>query len=239
MAVKMLPSRFPILPLLIAGSVFLGWHIPAFYAWTDSDQSRPSPLLWQVPLGAAIVSFAVCLALPWLPVASEHTNDVSRTRTRFGLRTLLLITTVAAIATALLAKSPVIVSGLLCAAAFAFLLGFGVRYSQHRMATAALLACMILPYVWVVAYDELDRMLPALAIMIGGMPAFAPAALISAMVGQNFRESFWLAFLLTAVEVVIGIGIVRLGPKRTIAYLLLVMQLSLLGSLMFYQLCIA
>ncbi len=45
--------------------------------------------------------------------------------------------------------------------------------------------------------------------------------------------------LLTAVEVVIGIGIVRLGPKRTIAYLLLVMQLSLLGSLMFYQLCIA
>lgn len=232
-------TRLPIFPLFIAVSFVVGWNIPAFYAWTDSDQSRPSPLLWQVPLGAAIVSFAFCLALPWLPIASEPAKDTSRTQMRFGLRTLLLITTAVAIATALLIQFPIVISGILCAAAFVLLIGFGVRYPQHRLAAAALLACMMLPYAWLVAYNELDRMLPTIVFMIAGLPAFVPAVLASVMIGQHFQESHWLAFLLTAVEIAIGIWIIRLGPKQTIAYLLLVMQLSLLGSLVFYQMCIA
>ena len=98
---------------------------------------------------------------------------------------------------------------------------------------------MILPYAWVVGYDELDRILTSLAVMIAGMPAFLPAAFLSQMLGQHFQESQWLTFLLTAVELAIGIWMIRLGPKRTIAYLLLVMQVSAVGSLAFYMMCIA
>ena len=122
---------------------------------------------------------------------------------------------------------------------FAYFIAFCVRYPEHRMASTALLACMILPYAWIVGYDELDRLLPALAVMIAGMPAFLPAAFLSQMFGQHFQESQWLAFLLTAFELAIGIWMIRLGRKRTIAYLLLVMLVSAVGSLGFYMMCIA
>ncbi|EMI40761.1 hypothetical protein [Rhodopirellula sp. SWK7] len=90
-----------------------------------------------------------------------------------------------------------------------------------------------------VGYEELDRILPALAVMIAGMPAFLPAALLSQVFGQHSQESQWLAFSLTAFELAIGIWIIRLGPKRTITYFLLVMQISAVGSLGFYMMCIA
>ena len=95
------------------------------------------------------------------------------------------------------------------------------------------------PLAWVLGYDELDRILPALFVMIGGMPAFVPAALLGKLFGQQFFESQWLAFLLTAVEFVIGVWMMRLGPKRTVAYFLIVMQVSALGSLAFYMMSIA
>ena len=131
------------------------------------------------------------------------------------------------------------VSGLACAAAFTYLIAFGIRNPSHRLAASALFACMILPYAWVIGYDELDRLLPTFFVMIGGMPAFIPAVLLGQLLGNHFQESQWLAFLLTALELVIGIWMIRLGPKRTIAYLLVVMLVSVVGSLGFYMMCIA
>ncbi|MCO8122536.1 hypothetical protein NHH03_12385 [Stieleria sp. TO1_6] len=232
-------SRIPIFPLLIAVSLIVGWSIPAFYEWTDSDQSRPSSLLWKVPLWLAISSAAFCMALPWLPIETKPPSDAPRTPMRFSVRTLLMITTGVAVAIPMLAKFPLVVSGIVCAGMFAYFIAFCVRYPEHRMASTALLACMILPYAWIVGYDELDRLLPALTVMIAGMPAFLPAAFLSQMFGQHFQESQWLAFLLSAFELAIGAWMIRLGPKRTIAYLLLVMLVSAVGSLGFYMMCIA
>ncbi len=224
---------------LIVASLLVGWCIPGFYAWTDSDQSRPSPLLWKVPLWSAIGSVVFCMVLPWLPIRIERTKETPRSQMRFSLRMLLVITTAVAVAIPLLAKFPLVVGGIVCAGAFAYFIAFCVRNPQHRMAASALVACMALPYAWVVGYDELGRILPDLAVMFAGMPAFVPSLLIGGMLGQHFQESQWLAFLLTAIELAVGIWMIRLGPKRTIAYLLLVVQMSALGSLVFYQLCIA
>jgi hypothetical protein len=104
----------------IAVSLLVGWFIPGFYAWTDSNQSRPSPLLWKVPLWAAIGSVAFCLVLPWLPIASKTPSMAPAARMRFGLGTLLMLTTAVAIATALLAEFPFVVSGIVCAGSFAY-----------------------------------------------------------------------------------------------------------------------
>lgn len=232
-----LALRIPIFPLFIAVSLLVGWLIPGFYAWTDSDQSRPSPLLWKVPLCSAIASAAFCMALSWLPIANQSFNDAPRTPMRYSVRTLLMITAAVAVSIPLLVKFPLLVSGITCAGAFAYLIWFCVRNPQRRRAVVALIACLILPYAWVVGYDELNRLLPTLAVMIAGLPAFLPAALLSQMFGQHFQESQWLAFLLTAVELIIGVWVIRLGQKRTIAYLLLVMQTSAVGSLGFYMLC--
>ncbi len=236
-------ARMPIFQLFmllfIAASLLIGWFIPGFYAWTDSDQSRPSPLLWKVPLWSAIASAAFCMALPLLTITSKSANDTPRQPMRFAVRTLLLITAGIAMAIPLFAKFPLVASGFVCAGAFTYCIVYCVRNPQHRLAGSALGACMILPYAWVVGYDELDRLLPALAVMIAGMPAFLPAAFLCQLFGQHFLESQWLAFFLTALELVIGIWMIHQGPKRTIAYLLFVTQISALGSLAFYMMCIA
>jgi hypothetical protein len=239
MPMPKLLSPVPIFPLLIAVSLIVGWSMPAFYEWTDSDQSRPSPLLWKVPLSLAIGSVAFCVALPWLRITTIVSSDAPRHQMRFSLRTLLLITAGVAVAIPLLARFPIAVSGIVCAGAFAYFLAFCLQNPQHRMAASALVACMALPYAWVVGYKELGRILPDLAVMVAGMPAFVPAALIGRLFGQNMHDVRWLTFLLTALELVIGIWIIRLGPKRTIAYLLFVMQLSVLGSLVFHMLVLA
>ena len=239
MEIAKLASRISTFSLFIAASLLVGWFIPRFYIWTDSDQSRPSPLLWQVPLGSIIFSIAFCVVLPWLPIANQTSNKTSQQRLLFSIRTLLLITAMVAVAIVLLAKFPLLVSGIVTAGAFMYLIAFCVSNPQHRLATSALVASMTLPYVWIVGYDELGRILPDLLVMFAGLPAFLPAALLGRLFNQNMHDAFWLAILLTALEMVIGIWMIRLGPKRTIAYLLLVLHVSALGSLGFHTLVLA
>lgn len=231
-------SRTLILTTFIATSLFVGWLIPGFYAWTDSDQSRPSPLLWQVPLWSAIAAVLFSAALPWLPILQSSPPHEQRPRTRFGLRTLLGITATVAVMLAAMTKFPLVVSCVASFIAFAYLVSFCVRNPQHRLSAATLISCMVLPYAWVIAYDELDRLIPAILWMFIGFPAFFPGAVMSSLLGQNFGNSYWPSVLLTAIELGVGMWVIHLGPKRTIAYLLFAMLTSAMGSLVFYQLCI-
>lgn len=237
MEIAKLASRISTFALFIAASLLVGWFIPSFYIWTDSDQSRPSPLLWQVPLGSFVVSMAFCVVLPWLPIGNQTSNKTSQQRLLFSIRTLLLITAMVAVAIVLLAKFPLLVSGIVIAGAFMYLIAFCVSNPQHRLEASALVASMSLPYVWIV--DDPGRILPNLLMMFAGLPAFLPAALLGRLFNQNMHDAFWLAILLTALEMVIGIWMIRLGPKRTIAYLLLVLHVSALGSLGFHTLVLA
>ncbi|WP_144054752.1 hypothetical protein [Rhodopirellula europaea] len=113
-----------------------------------------------------------------------------------------------------------------------------MKPANARLPATALLACMILPYAWVVRHEELDRILPALISMFPGMPTFYPAAIVGGWFGQPFHDSGWIAMLLTTAELAVGIWLIRLGPKRTIAFSLLAMLTAAIGSLAFYQLCI-
>lgn len=239
MEIAKLASRISTFSLFIAASLLVGWFIPRFYIWTDSDQSRPSPLLWQVPLGSIVVSMAFCVVLPWLPIANQTSNKTSQQRLLFSIRTLLLITAMVAVAIVLLAKFPLLVSGIVTAGAFMYLIAFCVSNPQHRLEASALVASMNLPYVWIVGHDDPGRILPNLLVMLAGLPAFLPAAWLGRLFNQNMHDAFWLALLLTALEMVIGIWMIRLGPKRTIAYLLLVFHVSALGSLGFHMLVLA
>jgi len=224
---------------LIVVSSLVGWSIPGFYEWTDSDQSRPSPLLWKVPLGTAISFFAFCIALCWLPIAVEHSDDSPRTWMGFSKRTLLLLGTFVALATVFFAWFPVVVSGCVLAAMLVCFVAFFVRHPMHRLELGTFIACMYLPYAWLLGYSELDRILPMIAVMFTAMPAFVPSLVVSRGLGLHFQELHWLAFLFAALEIAWGMWMIWLGPKRTIAYLLLVLLLSALGSLVLLQLCLA
>ncbi|WP_425397907.1 hypothetical protein [Aeoliella sp.] len=220
---------FPVYPSLIAISFVIGWFIPGFYDWTGSDQSRASPLVAQTAIGLLVGAILIWIVLPWLPIAAGATTD-KLPRPRFTSRTLLLVTAGIAIGVAVATRFPMVVSGLLCAMVFGYAIWFSIRSSRHRWPTAALLACMIGPYVWIVFHDELESLFPAILWMAAGLPAFLPAALLSSLWGHNLHEVTWLSVLLTAVELAIGIWLIRLGPRRTIAYLVLVLLMSTIGS---------
>lgn len=220
--------------LLILASLLSGWCLPAFYAWTDSDQSRPSPLLWQMPMCVAAAATIFCAVLPWLRIA-DVTRVEPASKKQFGLKQLLIFVALFAGVLALLAKAPNVGGGFVTVGMIAYFVRFFWRNPAHRLAAAALAACMVLPYTWLISYSELDRLIPAVVTMIGIFPTFFPAAWLCYLVGERFRDHHAIGFLLTAAELAVGLWLIRLGPKRTIAYLIFAMIFSWVGSLAFYQ----
>ncbi len=89
---------------------------------------------------------------------------------------------------------------------------------------------MYFPFAWLVSYDELGSFSPAMIWMAAGLSAFFPTVLISSLVRQHFENLVWLSMLLSGAELGLGLWIIRLGPRRTIAYLLFVLLVSTFGS---------
>ncbi|MEM1226836.1 MAG: hypothetical protein AAGJ40_14145 [Planctomycetota bacterium] len=222
---------------LIGISAAVGFSIPSFYAWTGSEQSRPSPLLWKVPVWSAIGIAIFCCALPWWPTTSAAVRD-RQVSPRFGLRTLLILTTFVALAIPAFIKFPIVASSIVLAIAAANVARVTVQAPRSILPAIALVACMILPYGWVVRYSELDRILPTLTRMFAGLPMFLPASILGAYTGQPILESHWIGRLLTACELTLGIWLIRLGPKRATSYSLYALLVAAFGSLVFYQLCV-
>lgn len=231
---------FPLLCItLVVCSVVVGWLIPSFYLWTDSDQSRPSPLLWKVPLTMTIAGVFISLTLPWLPLPSANPSEPPKPKVQFPLRFLFIATAIAALFLAAMSLFPVVLSWMVSASVFAYFIYFVVNTPQHRLSAATLLGCMTFPYVWVIGYDELDRLVPTVFWMIAGFPAFLPGMLMSRFIEAHFTDSYWTSVLLTAIELGVGIWVIQLGPKRTIVYALFAMLCSTMGSLVFHMLVLA
>lgn len=223
-------ASLPIFLMLIAVSFLFGWFIPAFYDWTGSDQSRPSPLIGQTAWGMTAVALIVWSVLPWLPIADASQETEPAVRVRFKLRTLFAVTGVAALVIAAITRIPTLVSGGLCVITLCYVVRHWILHPRHRLPITALLACMFLPFVWIVGYRELSNILPTILWAAPGLPSVLPMMIIGRWVGQHGEELFWLSTLLTSAEIVIGVWMIRLGPRRTIAYLVLVLLISTFGS---------
>jgi hypothetical protein len=228
-------ARFLIFALLIAASCLVGWFIPRYYDWTGSDQSRSSPLVGQTALGLIVGAIMIWAVLPWVPVAEEVSGAAQSVRFRFTTRTMVLTTAAVAVLIVTFTKFPLVASGGLCAFAFCYVVWFWIRFRQQRLQTTALLACMWLPFVWIVAWDELDYSFEILW-LAAGIPAYFPALMIGSLFGQNPHDAMWLAVLLTGAEMTIGAWIIRLGPRRTIAYIVFVLLMSTFGSFVLHAL---
>lgn len=226
-------ARFPFLPLMIAASLLIGWFVPDFYDWTGADQSRPSPVVGPIALAIFVGGLIFCASLPWIPL-DKHNDDADRqSRFRFGTRTLLAMTTGIAVVFALTLKFPIIGSGCVYVGVLGYLIRFWVLHRQHRMQTVALLCCMSSPFLWIVDHDELSNLIPQALMIAAGFPALIPTMLISSIVSAHPQEMGWLAVLLTSLELALGIWMIRLGPRRTLAYLVAVLILSTFASFIF------
>ncbi|KAA5539463.1 hypothetical protein FYK55_24325 [Roseiconus nitratireducens] len=222
------PTASSLLVALSVASAIGGWLVPAFYDWTGSDQSRPSPLMWQVPLGMVVAAMLLCLILPWIRIRGWSEN-VAKQPTQFNLRSVMLLTAVIAFAIGLRYPRGVSIAAHLTV--LATTLRWAVAHPTYRLAVAALLGCMFLPFIWLLGDREIDAFLPVLFSIAVGAPGILPMALTSSLFGMNPNEATWLAILFTAAEIAIGTCFIRGGAKRTIAYIVFVVLGSLMGSL--------
>ncbi|TWT74501.1 hypothetical protein Pla123a_33240 [Posidoniimonas polymericola] len=220
----------PLYLLLMAFSLLVGCLVPWFYEWTGSEQSRMSPLVGQAAIAMCVLAAVVCAALPWAPLASPTPRGDARPRFRFTIRLLLAATAALAVVVAAGVRYPLVVSGALCAVAYGYAGWVGGRSRDRRWPIAALLACMLLPFVWVFFYEELERLWPSIFWIMGGAPVLFSAILINSLLGQGMNETPWLAVLLTAVELALGVWLVQQGPRRAIAYIVIALLVSTFGS---------
>ncbi|QDV82301.1 hypothetical protein TBK1r_12280 [Stieleria magnilauensis] len=230
MATRNVRRRLPVFPLLIAASLVVGWFIPSFYDWTGSDQSRPSPLIGQFAIGMLVSVSILSLALPWMPSPSlQHAKDPAAPM-RFTIRTVLIATAIVAMLLAAVAKFPLVTSGGLYAIVWCRVVWSMMKCRQSRLPTAAILACLYLPFVWIASWNGLSGILEALLGIALGLPAFFITLFAGRLSGQYIQELTWLSMLFTAIELAIGLWVVRLGPKVTVAYCLWVLVISIFGS---------
>ncbi len=188
-----------------------------------------------MPIAGVLIGLMVIVwaALPWLPIANDSNHQTQPNWPQFTIRTLLALTAGVAIVMIGLKKFPLAVSSSLAAVTFGYLIWFWWRNRQYRLQAASLLSCLCLPYLWIITYDELDNVNDVL-MWVAGLPAILPAALISHYFGQRFSDAIWLAILMTAIELMIGMGMIRLGPRWAIAFLLLILLVSTFGSFCYH-----
>ena len=128
------------------------------------------------------------------------------------------------------AKFQLAASILVYAGVAAYFICYVVNYRRDRWYCAAMVSCMFLPYVWLIGYREVGGMMPMILARLFTFPALFPTLMISAGLRQHFTELPGIAVLLTAVQLGIGLWMIRLGPKHTIAVLVYSLLASLFGS---------
>ena len=225
-------------PGLLLGCFIFGWMIPTFYEWTDSNQGRPTPVLVQAAWSLVSIGILSWFLIPWLPIRATAASDSQvataqeqSNRFQFNLRWLFVITTIVAIAIAGISNGPVAFCILLWVVAF---VGASLMVSKElswKWQLGALLACMYFPFAWVLVWKTFRNASWTLLIGVIGLPALLPGATVAGLFGKHPDQFIWLYILLTAVEIAIGFWLIRTGPRRTTAYLVLVMLLSIYGSM--------
>ena len=212
--------------------------IPTLYDWTDSNQGRAAPVLVQAAWSLVSIGILSWFLIPWLPIKAAAARD-SQVATaqeqsnpfQFNLRWLFITTTIIAILIAGISNGPVAFYMLLWVVA---VVGASLMVSKElswKWQLGALLACMYFPFAWVLVWKTFRNASWTLLIGVIGLPALLPGATVAGLFGKHPDQFIWLYILLTAVEIAIGFWLIRTGPRRTTAYLVLVMLLSIYGSM--------
>ena len=150
---------------------------------------------------------------------------------QFKLRTIMIVTAGIAAILAIFPKTSLLVLGngiLGLAVANAGWCWIVLRHARWRI--ISLFACMYFPFAWMVRFDDPAVISGELFWMISGLPAMIPTLFVGGFVYQNLTELTGLTFLLTGIELIIGLWLIRCGPKWAIASNLAAISMSIYGS---------
>jgi hypothetical protein len=229
--------------LLFIGTLVIGLMVPTFYDWSGADQSRSSPAAergFYIGIGFALITL---LALPWLPIKlwpaelsnrqEESDSGVEQNpgRFQFNVRTLLLA--MSAVAFTIVGLGNYRLESIMLLVCTSLVLSMWVV--THRLSWkwqgASLFACMYFPWAWTLVHRSFLKDGDASTLYLAvGFPGFLPVLFAGGYFGHRVDESPWILVALTVILFAIGFWMIRLGPKRTIAWMILVFCSSFLGS---------
>jgi hypothetical protein len=234
-------SKTVYFPGLLLGCFVVGWMIPTFYDWTGADQSYSTPAFDQMIWSLVGCGGLAWLVIPWLPLKKAPTRQslgekaspqTTPKRFQFNLHALLVLTTIAAVLFAVIASHFVAVCILIWVVGFVAGVGMIVRHTSWKWQFSALLACMYFPFAWVFTSSAFNQMNVELLLGAVGLPSFVPTVFIGRLLDTRAQEILWLWVLMVAIELVIGFCMTQIGPRCTTAYFVLVMLMSIYGSLL-------
>lgn len=202
-------------------SLAIGLIIPTVVECGQKQAARSrNPELEFVALISVLISLSVAIALWFLnKPAPSQTDDkkkpFSETRTpvQFGIRHVLIATTLVAITFAIapIFKLPhSVLSWIMVAVLVAILAWSFFQLAPVRSRMGAILVSLFFPFAWIVPtnvpFGHTSGLLPAL--LFG--PGILPAVFLRR---GHFDDSVWIAFLFVLLELGVGIWMARRGGK--------------------------
>lgn len=228
--------------ILLVGILIIGLMIPTFYEWSGADQNRSSPQTVRTLRLVAVFLLIFLLALPWIPskrpveIKADLDADADPTpgprRFQFNVRTLLIAMSLVAVAIVALGSYRLDFCVLLIIASLAFCMWSVTHCLSWKWQMATLVGCMYFPWAWAFIDKSIHKNLDwNMLIAAFGLPSFVPSMFLARLVDRRIEDSPWILIVLTAIELAIGFWMIRLGPKRTIVWMIAVVCCSLLGSM--------
>ncbi len=227
-----------------------GWFIPEFYDWTGADQSRPAPVVGWIALAITAGDLLVIAGLlTWHFVLKSKRNSVNSavafdsdqgtaTLNQFSIRHLLAFSAIIAVLLALSRWiSPTATALIVFAAVVAWAMIIAKRNRGARWWIAFFACSQFLPFLWV-GRGAMESILGlrssnavlSLVPMIMSLPSLFPFGFLGMFLPIDIRTNQWFFICCSALSFAIGVWLSCRGPKRTLAYGLIVGTCSLFGS---------
>lgn len=224
-----------VLGVVVLSALMIGVNVRNIYDWTGEDQSRHT--VWTDVVVFSIVGTAVVLslALPWIPLAKRTDS----TPWRFGIGTLAMLTGVVAILLVTLKLAPLVLSGVLCFAAYIFALYSSWKWRESSVCLfgiPAMLLSILVPFVWILRESDKFELAALVLRWLGQFPAFLPAVVGSGLMGSNIHSNESLGVILTAFEIVVAVFAFRIGPRIGLLFLIWSTVASIIGSFVLHAL---
>ena len=230
--------RIPLFPLCTGISLFVGLIIPSIFEFTEKPAARSRHYgLEKLAVATLLVTFIACLVIMWLRSnpSSKPIVTANERKLQFGLRQLFFATTLSAI---LLATtqilSPQLASLSVVGLVFA-IIGWAFAGDWHRRSRiGAILVCMFMPFVWMIAYSVPIGRTSGLIQVLPLGPGIILAELIRALLSMDRDRAANLAIVFVFAQLLIGVWLARRGGKLPVVFATVVFITSSLSSFFFH-----
>lgn len=216
--------------ILILVALLAGWFMPDFYDWSGEDQSRSAPVVRWIGLGILLFNATAIGWLLWKFFKEPAAQSSSAWREQFGIRHVLIATTLVALVVAgeRMLKVP-LVNGL-ALAGIAYAIWLAWKQPLWRWDIVTLIVCMWGPLVWIFRWPEFRNNLGQILIMSPGLPALLPAAWFNHLIGVPMLRDMTTPGLFTLAGLLTGVWLTRFGQRTAAIAWLVALTVALVSS---------